>query len=84
MRQNVGDLTEKHAQTGEQMRKTVEGRLDLLRTGNAAELEKVRITVDEKLQTTLEKRLGESFGRVVEQLNKAYEVFGEMRTIREW
>jgi DNA recombination protein RmuC len=74
-------LTEKHAQTGEQMRKTVEGRLDLLRTENAAELEKVRITVDEKLQTTLEKRLGESFGRVVEQLNKAYEVFGEMRTI---
>src|SRR4051794_9223301 len=35
---------------------------------------------DEKLQTTLETRLNENFGRVVEQLNKAYEVFGEMRT----
>jgi DNA recombination protein RmuC len=33
------------------------------------------------LQTTLEARLSENFGRVVEQLNKAYEVFGEMRTI---
>ena len=33
------------------------------------------------MQTTLEKRLGESFDRVVEQLNKAYEVFGEMQTI---
>jgi DNA recombination protein RmuC len=74
-------LTEKHAQAGEQLRQTVEGRLDMLRSENAAELEKVRNTVDEKLQTTLEKRLDESFGRVVEQLNKAYEVFGEMRAI---
>src|SRR6185437_6928350 len=57
------------------------GRLDLLRNENTAELEKVRSTVDEKLQTTLEARLSENFGRVVEQLNKAYEVFGEMRSI---
>lgn len=74
-------LSETHKQAGEQLRVTVEGRLDMLRSENSAELEKVRATVDEKLQTTLEKRLGESFGRVVEQLNKAYEVFGEMRTI---
>jgi DNA recombination protein RmuC len=77
----IDALTQKQAQAGEQLRQTVEGRLDLLRNENAAELEKVRATVDEKLQTTLEKRLDESFGRVVEQLNKAYEVFGEMRTI---
>jgi DNA recombination protein RmuC len=74
-------LSETHKQAGEQLRVTVEGRLDLLRSENSAELEKVRATVDEKLQTTLEKRLDESFGRVVEQLNKAYEVFGEMRNI---
>jgi DNA recombination protein RmuC len=77
----IADLTQKQAQVGEQLRQTVEGRLDLLRTENTAELEKVRATVDEKLQTTLEKRLDESFGRVVDQLNKAYEVFGEMRSI---
>jgi len=41
----------------------------------------VRTTVDEKLNVTLNKRLDESFGRVVEQLNKAYEAFGEMRNI---
>lgn len=74
-------LSETHKQAGEQLRVTVEGRLDMLRSENSSELEKVRATVDEKLQTTLEKRLGESFGRVVDQLNKAYEVFGEMRTI---
>lgn len=77
----IDELTLKQGQSGEQLRQTVEGRLDQLRTENAAELEKVRSTVDEKLQTTLETRLNENFGRVVEQLNKAYEVFGEMRSI---
>lgn len=73
--QAIGELAEKQGQSGEQLRQTVEGRLDLLRSENTAELEKVRATVDEKLQTTLETRLSENFGRVVEQLNKAYEVF---------
>lgn len=77
----IDELTRTQGQSGEQLRQTVEGRLDQLRTENAAELEKVRTTVDEKLQTTLEARLNENFGRVVEQLNKAYEVFGEMRSI---
>jgi DNA recombination protein RmuC len=80
-KQAIDELAEKQGQSGEQLRQTVEGRLDLLRRENTAELEKVRATVDEKLQTTLEARLSENFGRVVEQLNKAYEVFGEMRTI---
>ena len=80
-KQAIDELAEKQGQSGEQLRLTVEGRLDLLRSENTAELEKVRATVDEKLQTTLEARLNENFGRVVEQLNKAYEVFGEMRTI---
>jgi DNA recombination protein RmuC len=80
-KQAIDELAKKHGQSGEQLRQTVEGRLDLLRSENTAELEKVRATVDEKLQTTLEARLSENFGRVVEQLNKAYEVFGEMRTI---
>ena len=80
-KQAIDDLAEKQGQSGEQLRQTVEGRLDLLRRENTAGLEKVRTTVDEKLQTTLEARLSENFGRVVEQLNKAYEVFGEMRAI---
>jgi len=74
-------LTQRQAESGEQLRQTVEGRLDQLRLENTAELEKIRSTVDEKLQTTLEARLAENFGRVIEQLNKAYEVFGEMRSI---
>ena len=37
-------------------------------------LEKMRETVDEKLQTTLEKRLGESFKLVSERLEAVHEV----------
>jgi DNA recombination protein RmuC len=74
-------LGEISKQGGDQLRASVEARLDALRAENTAKLEEVRVTVDEKLQTTLEARLGESFNRVVEQLNKAYEVFGEMKNI---
>ena len=58
------------------MRVTVEGKLTLLQTDNAAKLEQIRVTVDEKLHATLEQRLGESFKIVSERLelfaNRAY------------
>jgi DNA recombination protein RmuC len=38
-------------------------------------------TVDEKLQTTLETRLGESFNRVVEHLERVHKGIGEMQTL---
>jgi DNA recombination protein RmuC len=41
----------------------------------------MRQTVDEKLQTTLESRLGESFNRVVEQLERVHKGIGEMQTL---
>ena len=39
----------------------------------------MRATVDEKLQSTLERRLGESFKQVSEQLEQVYKGLGEMR-----
>jgi DNA recombination protein RmuC len=41
----------------------------------------MRQTVDEKLQTTLETRLGESFNRVVEHLERVHKGIGEMQTL---
>jgi DNA recombination protein RmuC len=41
----------------------------------------MRKTVDEKLQTTLEKRLGESFKQVSERLEQVHKGLGEMQTI---
>jgi DNA recombination protein RmuC len=74
-------LTEKHAQTQETLRQTVEGRLDALRIENSAKLDEMRKTVDEKLQTELEKRLGESFRTVTEQLERVHAGLGEMQTL---
>ena len=72
---------EKLGKTQETLRSAVEGRLDAIRQENAAKLEEMRRTVDEKLQATLETRLGESFTRVVEHLNRVAESVGEMRSL---
>lgn len=74
-------LKEHQGQAGERLRQLVEGRLDALRQENTEKLEEMRRTVDEKLQTTLETRLGESFTRVVEQLTLVSQGIGEMRAL---
>ena len=60
---------------------TVEQRLDVLRNDNAAKLEQMRATVDEKLQATLEQRLGESFKLVSDRLEQVHRGLGEMQTL---
>ena len=44
-------------------------------------LEKIRVSVDEQLQTTLERRVGESFKAVSGQLEQVYKGLGEMQTL---
>jgi DNA recombination protein RmuC len=61
--------------------RTVEGRLDKIRSENSEKLEQMRATVDEKLQGTLEKRLGESFNQVNESLKRVFESVGEMQAL---
>ena len=48
---------------------------------NAEKLEKMRHTVDEKLQSTLEKRLSQSFKMVSERLELVHKGLGEMQTL---
>ena len=67
----------------ENIRKTVEDRLVFLQKDNNDKLEKMRITVDEKLQGTLEKRLGESFKIVNDRLESVYKGLGEMQTLAQ-
>ena len=45
------------------------------------QLEEIRGTVDEKLQTTLEKRISESFKTVSSQLEQVYNGLGEMQSL---
>ena len=74
-------MSEKQNTAQESLRQTVEGRLDALRVENTAKLDEMRQTVDEKLQSTLEKRLGESFRTVSEQLERVHIGLGEMQTL---
>ena len=59
----------------------VENKLDAIRQESATKLEEMRQTVNEKLQSTLEARLGESFNRVVEQLERVHKGIGEMKSM---
>src|SRR5207245_6889433 len=52
-----------------------------LQKDNADKLEKMRATVDEKLQSTLEKRLGESFKQVSDRLEQVHKGLGEMQNL---
>jgi DNA recombination protein RmuC len=65
----------------ENMRNTVEKRLQLLQDDNNKKLEQMRNTVDEKLHATLEKRLGESFKMVSDRLEQVHKGLGEMQTL---
>ena len=65
----------------EALRTTVDDRLRAMQDDNAAKLDQMRQTVDEKLQSTLEARLGESFRQVSERLEQVYKGLGEMQVL---
>lgn len=65
----------------ERLKTAVEGRLSAIQADNAAKLEEMRRTVDEKLHATLEQRLGESFKLVSERLEQVHRGLGEMQTL---
>ncbi len=75
------DLTQLNEEKLEAMRQTVAHHLRALQEDNSRKLDQMRAVVDEKLQTTLEKRLGESFKQVSERLEAVYKGLGEMRTL---
>ena len=79
--QHLNRLTQSFDARVEQLRLTVETRLGAIQTENAAKLEEMRKTVDEKLHATLEQRLGESFKLVSERLEQVHRGLGEMQTL---
>jgi DNA recombination protein RmuC len=79
--EQLAKLTLSNEQRLEAVRGTVEQRLDALRIDNTAKLEQMRATVDEKLQSTLERRLGESFQIVSDRLEQVHKGLGEMQTL---
>src|SRR3954454_22011928 len=65
----------------EGVRSIVDLRLKQLQDDNAKQIDKMRATVDEKLQGTLERRLGESFKLVSDRLEQVHQGLGAMRQL---
>ena len=65
----------------EQMEKSMRTKQENMLFIIKEQLEEIRGTVDEKLQTTLEKRITESFKTVSTQLEQVYKGLGEMQSL---
>ena len=76
-------LSESNARRMLEVRQTLEAQLTQLQASNSARLEEMRATVDEKLQATLQARLGESFRQVADRLDQVHRGLGEMQTLAQ-
>ena len=76
-------VSESNARRMSEVRETLEKQLAQLQLTNSAKLDEMRKTVDEKLQTTLEVRLGESFKQVADRLEQVHKGLGEMQTLAQ-
>jgi DNA recombination protein RmuC len=65
----------------EGVRSIVDLRLQQLQEDNSQQIDRMRATVDEKLQGTLEKRLGESFKLVSDRLEQVHQGLGAMQQL---
>ena len=76
-------LSESNARRMGEVRETLEKQLAQLQQSNADKLDEMRRTVDEKLQNTLETRLGQSFKQVADRLEQVHKGLGEMQTLAQ-
>jgi DNA recombination protein RmuC len=77
----IARLADSNEKKLEALRLTVEAKLQAMQVDSARQLDLMRQTVDEKLQGTLEKRLGESFKQVSERLELVHKGLGEMQSL---
>ena len=74
-------LTKNSEERIERIREAVDVKLKQILDDNAKSIEQLRLTVDEKLQGTLERRLGESFRQVSERLEQVHRGLGDMQNL---
>lgn len=79
----VQGLSEANARRLAEMRVAMETQLAQLQHSNSTKLDEMRQTVDEKLQATLQARLGESFRQVAERLEQVHKGLGEMHSLAQ-
>lgn len=77
----IDALTKTTQDTLNHQQQTVQTSLKTMQDSNEKKLEEMRVTVDEKLQSTLEKRLTGSFQVVQKQLEAVQKGLGEMQNL---
>ncbi len=77
----LSDMRERLDLTGRRQTEAVTAAVEKLQLSNEQKLEQMRLTVDEKLTTTLASRLDSSFKSVSEQLSNVYKSLGEMKEL---
>lgn len=81
MEERLKTFSLENEQKLENIRKSMETNLTNIREDNNSQLDKMRLTVDEKLQKTLEDKMNKSFSLVNERLEQVYKGLGEMQTL---
>ncbi len=90
----VGNLCDFNARSIENLNRATEQRLGFIQKSltddmkyivdaNAQNLERIRRTVDDKLSSSIDGKLSESYARISERLEKMYESVGEMKSLSE-
>jgi len=92
LRDEIGRMRQHHSEEARALREELSANLlrfsgqtdqraEALRNAVSRHLDQLRMTVDEKLQSTLETRLGESFRLVSERLEQVHKGLGEMQNL---
>lgn len=91
---SIGTLAEYNARMVDTLNRSTEMRLNAIQTrlaedlkyivdANARNLERIRSTVDEKLSSSLDGRLSESYAQISERLERMYQSVGEMKSLAD-
>lgn len=78
---SLNEIRDKNAEQSREQTKAIETSISKMQESNEKKLDEMRSTVDEKLNSTLTKRLDSSFKTVSEQLENLYKSLGEMREL---
>jgi len=81
--QTIRQMTDVNRAALDKMNDTLARQLRELQEGNERKLDQMRQVVDERLQSALDKRLGESFRLVSERLEAVQRGLGEMKSLAD-
>ena len=80
---SLKEIQSQNAQSSEKQTRVFSESIARMQESNEKKLEEMRVTVDEKLTSTLTTRLNSSFKTVSEQLENVYKSLGEMKELSQ-